>query len=350
MARVPVPSELTESAPWPSHQDTLAEHERPALRVDARSPADPAHGVLATVLAAATALGRPDLVDRGPSALLPFRWLGGTSRAESWRIVNAPDAPERDRGNVRVNEVDGFQFGHLVVPAAGAAIDTVTELAYREVLAATTESGHLHLLRVWNYFGAINTGDGDDESYRRFCIGRARAIPAEPTTGFAAATAIGIPGEAAELHLSWLAARRRGVPIENPRQVSAWEYPRDYGPVAPGFSRAMLIEWNEPPLLLVSGTASVVGHESRHDECLAQLDEALVNLDHVIARAAARLGTSSRAGAGTVLRVYLRDPLDAAAVSARLLERFGASMPFMLLHGDICRRELLVELEAVHAF
>lgn len=349
MVRVPHP--FPAASPWSSRQDPEPGPDRPTLAVDARSPADPLPGVLAVLMAATTAEARPDLSATGPTIALPFRWLGGTSRAETWRVTDpsARSAPGT-RTILRVAEAGGFQFGSLVQPMPDEVVEATTEVAYREVLDATVTAGYPHLLRVWNYFGAINAGDGDSECYRRFCVGRARAIPAEPPTGYAAATAIGIPGEAPQLHLSWLAARRPGVPIENPRQVSAWEYPREYGPVAPGFSRAMLLDWNDPPLLLVSGTASVVGHESRHAEALAQLDEALLNLEHVIARAAARLGVESRPGPGTLLRVYLRDPADAPAVGARLLERFGGSTPFMLLHGDICRRELLVELEAVHAF
>ncbi len=348
MARVP--HSIPAVAPWSSRQDPEPGATRPSLAVDARSPVESPTGALAMVLAATTADARPDLAAAIASTRLPFRWLGGTSRFETWRDGAQVRSAAAASISARVVQSQEFQFGHLVQPMPPAAIEDATEAAYRELLESSVRAGYPHLLRVWNYFGAINDGDGDRECYRRFCIGRARAIPTEPATGYAAATAIGIPGSRAELHLSWLAARRPGVPIENPRQVSAWEYPRDYGPVAPGFSRAMLLEWNDPPLLLVSGTASVVGHESRHAEALAQLDEALLNLEHVLARAAARLGVESRPGAATLLRVYLRDPAESAAIQARLLARFGGTVPFMLLQGDICRRELLVELEAVHAF
>jgi chorismate lyase/3-hydroxybenzoate synthase len=320
------------------------------LVVEATSPVDAAPNALAIMLAASTAGGRHDIVTASGATSLPFRWLGGTSRAETWRMGVPPARRAGRPGGAGVTEGGDFQFGHLVLPMPATAIEDVTEAAYREVLAASNHSGYPHLLRVWNYFGGINEGDGDREHYRRFCVGRARAIPTEPVTGYAAATAIGIPGPSTELQISWLASRHPGVPIENPRQVSAWEYPREYGPVAPGFSRAMLVERPVQPLLLVSGTASVVGHESRHDEALAQLDEALVNLEQVIGRAAARIGLDADIGPRSVLRVYLRDAGDAPAIGVRLVERFGGAVPFMLLEGDICRRELLVELEAVHAF
>lgn len=349
MARVPHP--FAAQSPWTRPREPDLGPDRSTLTVDANGPAVDPVDALALWMPESLIEARPDVAPREAKIALPFRWLGGTSRAESWRVrEEVAHRTPAGRAFERVAEAGGFQFGTLVLPMAETDVEAITEAAYRRVLETTSASGHPHLVRVWNYFGAINSGDGDRECYRRFCVGRARAIPTEPPTGYAAATAIGIAGEARTLHLSWLAARRPGVPIENPRQVSAWEYPREYGPVAPGFSRAMLLDWNDPPLLLVSGTASVVGHESRHAEALAQLDEAIVNLELVIARAAGRLGVESRPGPGTLLRVYLRDPADAAAVGARLLARFGGATPYMLLHGEICRRELLVELEAVHAF
>jgi chorismate lyase/3-hydroxybenzoate synthase len=322
----------------------------PRLAVDAAAPTAAPRDALAVVLAASTADGRPDIAAATDPVRLPFRWLGGSSKAETWRVASMPTRVVDRPDGVHLREAAGCQFGWVVLPMTASEIEDVTEAAYRAVLGASTGGGYPHLLRVWNYFGAINDGDGDDESYRRFCVGRARAIPAEPATGYAAATAIGIPGPCRALHLAWLASRAPGVPIENPRQVSAWEYPRDYGPVSPGFSRAMLLEWNDPPLLLVSGTASVVGHESRHRDALAQLDEALANVDLLVASAAARVGAAAGLGPRSALRVYLRNPADAPAVAARLLERLGGGTPFMLLEGEICRRELLVELEAAHAF
>lgn len=348
MARVLSPTPFPPSASTTEPLRTRIAASAPALRLDASSPSAHNAPTLATLVPASTATGRPDVAETAGTVVLPFRWLGGTSRVERWHCPDARPAPV-SAGDQTI-EGDGLQFGHWTLPMPTADVEAVTEAAYRQILDVSARRGYPHLLRVWNFFGAINTGPGDLECYRRFCVGRARAVPTEPATGYAAATAIGIPGAVPELHVSWLASEHPGVPIENPRQVSAWEYPRDYGPVSPGFSRAMLLDWNDPPLLLVSGTASVIGHESRHEDCLAQLDEALINLDNVIARAAARLGRAATAGSATVLRVYLRNPADAAAVGARLLDRFGPSMPIMLLHGDICRRELLVEIEAVHRF
>ena len=315
---------------------------RPAVDVRAWLP-PPASGCLGAFVVASSAakLAHP--------IALPLPWLGGTSRAEFWSA--AQPARHSEGPGWCIGESDDVQLGALALDEREGPIEQLAERGYRQLTDLTQSRGYPHLLRVWNYFGAINAGEHDQERYRRFCVGRARVIAREPPTGFAAATAIGLPGEPSALHLHWLAARRPGVPIENPRQVSARDSPRDYGPVAPGFSRVMLLEWGERPLLLISGTASVVGHASTHQDALAQLDETLRNLDALLARAAARVGsTASQFHGSSCLRVYVREASLAAAVGTRLIERLGASVPCMVLHGDVCRRDLLVEIEAVHRF
>ncbi|TDK18569.1 pteridine-dependent deoxygenase, partial [Luteimonas aestuarii] len=188
------------------------------------------------------------------------------------------------------------------------------------------------------------------ERYRRFCVGRARGLGDFDATALPAATAIGRCDDDRTIQVYWLAARTPGIPVENPRQVSAYRYPRQYGPQPPSFARAMLPPSGSTMPLLLSGTAAVVGHASQHDgELLAQLEETFVNFDALLA--SARLGNPSlpeRFGAGTRLKVYVRDFDDLSIVAADLDARFGDRVPRLLLHAAICRRELAVEIDGVH--
>jgi len=47
-----------------------------------------------------------------------------------------------------------------------------------------------------------------------------------------------------------------------------------------------------------------------------------------------------------ILKVYVRDPAHCAALSKRLQQRFP-NVPAVYLAADICRRELLLEIECV---
>lgn len=277
---------------------------------------------------------------------LPLPELGGSSRAEFWS-VGAPCHEAVDGGELLIGS--DWLAGRIEVAEDGD-LAGATERAYRALVGHGERLGYPYLIRIWNYLGAITAGDGDDERYKHFCVGRARVIASRPPHGYAAATAIGVPGEARRLSLFWLAGRSPAIALENPRQSSAWTYPRRYGPVAPGFSRAMLIPDGASPLLLISGTAAIVGHASVPGDTLAQLDETLANVAALIDRAGSQLERAAALGSDSLLRVYLRDPHEASAVRTRLLSRLGPTTPFMLLHGDICRRELSIEIEAVQRF
>ena len=147
-----------------------------------------------------------------------------------------------------------------------------------------------------------------------FCAGRHQALVAELTefeTHLPAACAIGTdePG----LRLYALAGRTAGIQIENPRQTSAFHYPRQYGPRSPSFSRAVLKAWEERHHhLYISGTASIVGHASQHVDLMAQLDETLFNLRALLAQANRLTPEPLRPA---LLKVYCRPNLDSGGVA-----------------------------------
>lgn len=222
--------------------------------------------------------------------------------------------------------------------------------AYARMVAFVQSRGYPHLLRVWNYLDAITEGVGDAERYRQFCMGRAEGLGDFDASRLPAATAIGRCDSARTMQVYWLAARQPGRPVENPRQVSAYRYPRQYGPQPPSFARAMLPPDASAMPLLLSGTASVVGHRSQHEGALlAQVEETFLNFDSLLA--AARLHRPQLPavfGAGTRLKVYVRDRDDLPVVAEALDARFGDRVPRVLLHAAICRRELAVEIDGVH--
>jgi len=50
-----------------------------------------------------------------------------------------------------------------------------------------------------------------------------------------------------------------------------------------------------------------------------------------------------------LLKVYVRHRADIEVVHRMLATRLGDAVPLLFLHGDICRRELLLEIEGVHS-
>ncbi len=225
---------------------------------------------------------------------------------------------------------------------ACGGIRSCAEIVYAAVRKFQEECGFPHLLRMWNYLDAINEGAGDTERYRQFCVGRALGLGKPSHKQLPAATAIGRQQPTHQLQVFWVAARNGGTAIENSRQVSAYHYPREHGPVSPSFSRAMIAP---DGTVLVSGTASIVGHVSQHEgNAEAQLAETLRNLAALMSHGGVR---SDTARYQDLLKVYVRDPQLVPMIAAQLAQTHPGAAPIFLA-GDVCRRELLLEIECVH--
>lgn len=261
---------------------------------------------------------------------------------EVWRGAAAVERGRR--ADLRWSTDGTHLFFAIEVDESGHdGIVGATEHAYRQINAFVGPSTTPHVLRLWNYLDAINLGDGDDERYRLFCEGRARGMSVYGEMHYPAASAIGRQDGVRILQVYGLASRIAGVPIENPRQTSAWRYPRRYGPVAPTFARGMLASSSQ---LLISGTAAVVGHASRHDNDLAaQVEETLANLESLLGQAGV---ANAVLGADSCLKIYLRDPSCADFVIDALGRHAPTLQEPLVLAGDICRAELLVEIDGMH--
>jgi chorismate lyase / 3-hydroxybenzoate synthase len=273
--------------------------------------------------------------------------LLGAGLVEVWR-ANGPVRGGFD-GEIRYATDDHYLAGALEVrEREHGGLAAAAAYAYRAIVEFQAKSVHRHLLRIWNYLDAINAGEGDAERYRVFCTGRTQGFSHASSEHFPAATAIGRRDGDDVLQVYWLAGREPGLALENPRQVSAYRYPRQYGPTPPVFSRAMLVA---PGLLMISGTASIVGHASRHvGSAQRQLAEIFSNLDSLLQRARAHApALPARFGRSTLVKAYLRDERHLKFVESELRARLPADTPHLVLAGDVCRSDLLIELDCLHA-
>lgn len=247
---------------------------------------------------------------------------------------------------------EGWWFGGVDLADDGGGLAATAKRAYGQVFAQLAALARPPILRLWNYLPRINDESSGLERYRQFNIGRQEAFVEAGEDAFAGAPAACALGKAAgTLSVRFLAGRTRVLPLENPRQVPAWRYSRRYGPKAPTFSRAVLADAGGGRVaLLVSGTASIVGEDTVHlGDVRAQTDETFTNLQALIDTAHARTGARFALD-DLALTVYVRHPADLAAVRERVAAHAPrAAAGAVWLQADICRSELLVEIEA-HAF
>ena len=291
---------------------------------------------------------RPCVTARG----CPFAWvdmpvLGGDAMFEVWTSAE-PVVRENADGVAAARNAD-ILFGCLQLEL-DCRLDTASYAAYTRIFDFIDRRGYGHLLRTWNYVPHINGDDAGLERYARFNVGRHDAFAAKGRiigTNTPAASALGSRGT--QLTVYFLAAKEPGQLIENPRQTSAFNYPAQYGPRSPTFARAMLMQSAGEPQLLVSGTSSIVGHATMHaGNAPAQAQETVANLLTVIAQAQLAGFDASSPHAHLLLKAYLRRPADLAMARNCLTQAFGAATTIAYLQADICRADLLLEVEAAY--
>ena len=156
--------------------------------------------------------------------------------------------------------------------------------------------------------------------------------------------------------LGLLACRTRGeyrmVSLENRRQISAFSYPRSESEVPPLFSRAVAVLDRDSALVLVSGTASILAAKSVHmSDVTRQTEQTLENIETLLqAELLGHYGCRPAVdGLKTVKScvVYIKHARDYAAVKAVCDRRLPRDVAINFNIADVCRPELLVEIEAV---
>jgi enamine deaminase RidA (YjgF/YER057c/UK114 family) len=341
-----LPSDQIASQPpawWQSVLGVVGFEKRPAI-------GEPAIGVQVPVTASMTpALGaRDDL-------------------CEVWRVAGSDirlsnGAAKHSRVHYRFCE--DLLFGSITIeeraieardsaPGRGdgdsGALLRATETAYREIFGVLEETNHRHLIRIWNYLPEINREADGDERYRHFNSARRLAFRNSGRSIMGtvpAASALGSPA-GSPISIYFLAARQPAKMIENPRQTSAYHYPPKFGRHSPIFSRACVLNESPGTNLFVSGTASIVGHETIHQgDVAAQTRETMANIDALLDEANRVVGARRYSLDALKFKVYVRQPSDLSAIAEALSGAMRPSTSIVYLHADVCREDLLVEIEA----
>lgn len=322
---------------------------RPAIRVlylpllDARDYLTQHAGLLLGVVC--HGIDAPFVAQDIPRADVAMPQLGKHALLEIWTADEAVATGQS--GNIIWARTTDCIFGSYRQPAHESGLESGTLHAYREVFALLEAQRIPKLLRIWNYFAAINVDEDDGlERYKHFCIGRHDAFAQHGRLNvqdIPAASAVGSRG--GEFVLYFVAATQGGRAVENDRQVSAYDYPPQYSPRSPLFARATQVSWLKEPQLFISGTASIVGHASIClDDAALQTAETLKNIARLLALAFPLVEDFSPLRA---LKVYIRHERDFPEIRSIIERTVGADVPCLYLLADICRSELLLEIEAI---
>ncbi len=288
-----------------------------------------------------------------PCICVPMRRLDtGDSLCEVWH--GSGPLTQGQCGAIHYRHDDGVLFGVIELPetlfesdAGKTPLQQATESAYRQVFALLDTLRYPYLFRFWNFIANINTHSFGLERYRQFNQGRQDAFLAHGRdVGGNVPAACALGSVQGPLSIAFLAGRVAPLCIENPRQVSAYQYPPEYGLRSPTFSRANLARLGKDEVLFVSGTASIVGHATLHlNDVVAQTRETMVNIEAVLAEAN-RSARQHFALSSLNYRVYVRHLADLELIRAELAHCVGDALKAVYLLADVCRQDLLLEIEA----
>lgn len=299
----------------------------------------------------AGASARAALLDGAPCLTTHMTSRNDSAVEEIWRT----DRPVRAgvAGDAVFAEDGEHLFYAVRLGPQPVYCERVREL-YENSLRFAWERGYTDLVRMWNLIGDITGPNADGvEIYRDFCVGRAQAFAAWGARfpQLPAATGIGTLSPGVDLCL--LATKPgRTIHLENPRQTPAYEYPSRYGPRSPSFARGTFLRGPRAGSVFVSGTASIVGADTAHANDIArQTIETLRNIDVLVG--SDNLDRHGVRGGGygvkdlDQVKVYVRDREHVSVVRDICALVFPADSEIAYFNVDVCRAELLVEIEGV---
>lgn len=262
-------------------------------------------------------------------------------------------------GPVEIKLTCNGLFGSLSIniPPYEDALDTITESAYLQIFKALESFPEMKIIRIWNKISNILEPSLQGISrYQLFNAGRFNAFKQYYGKEFGsikvpAASAVGTKDNV--LQIDFLAVETPIAYIENKDQIPAYRYSEKHGKIPPFFSRGIIYDNNGQRLLLSSGTASIVGEDSLHkNDIYEQSCQSLQNLRILgsqfnLKRYDIQYGFALEDV--IMLRVYYKHEQDLPFLERFIPKFLPHSCCIAFQHADICRNELLIEVEAVFA-
>ena len=228
-----------------------------------------------------------------------------------------------------------------------------------EKILSTENISICNIVRQWNYIGHITDIHQDNQYYQAFNNARAQFYKKTKWEyGYPAATGIGMSCNGIIVSLIAVANGEESqiVPIDNPLQVPAFAYSESLliGKLSeiklkatPKFERAKVIFDGVDTICFVSGTAAIRGENSMLEmDAALQTKQTIENILFLISNDNLKLhGVKADANMRiSNLRIYIKNAQDFESVKAEIV-KVWSMIPAIYLQADVCRKELLVEIE-----
>jgi len=222
-----------------------------------------------------------------------------------------------------------------------------------------------NLIRQWNYIGNILEFRSGFQNYQVFNEVRSEYYSKFRTAqSFPSATGIGM--KLGGVYIDFCAIGENDnlliKAVNNPNQINAYEYSQQVlkGLIAKGkprknppqFERALYVANGCSRTLFVSGTASIIGQETIGRGNVAE--QTLVTIENINklkdnGYISHLIGQELSGGKCSLIRVYVRKKEDFTEVRNICTDHY-TNVPSIFVEADICRDDLLVEIEAEYNY
>ena len=212
------------------------------------------------------------------------------------------------------------------------------------------------IVRQWNYIERITHMADEGQHYQLFNDARSHFYQAcQWHNGYPAATGIGTQaGGVTVLFDAVKNSARHSKAVDNPLQISAHAYSQQVlinntlaHKTTPKFERARYMCGSDASVY-ISGTAAIRGEESCCEDAVGQTRLTMENIDYLISEEnLVKSGVEEpQKMTYASLRAYLKYREDLERV-VEWMDRNYPTVDVLYLWADICREELLIEIEGV---
>ncbi len=246
-----------------------------------------------------------------------------------------------------------------IISSLEESIGNQAEAVFSHIDTILKQEGYAisDIVRQWNFIEQITHISPQGQHYQQFNDARSRFYEgAEWHNGYPAATGIGTKrGGVMVMLVALRNSTKQSRPIDNPLQQSAHAYSQRVliegsspnRKTTPKFERARWVGEKEQ-MIYISGTAAIRGEESLLSDLLKQTAITMENIDQLISHNSQlqhNIPTIANYGY-EVLRVYLKQTTDWQEVKHWLEKNYNCEQT-IYLEADICREELLIEIESI---
>ena len=278
-----------------------------------------------------------------------------------WYFTETPAKKTFHNNCMAVEMKNGHQWLFIAqdLHAGEMAFETSARHALTSLFANLDHFGfNFHdLLHTWFFIPQITGYSNNEERYQIFNRLRrelflTQSDPNRPVAFYPASTGIG--SRKAGVWASAVAFKSGGAVsahmMDNERQVPAYHYPKQESIEAPLFSRGMCLRTDESAMMFVSGTASILKSKTVHENDIeGQTHQTIKNILGLLTQNTARHMPALPADVRESIRyatVYIKQEKDYPAVKDICCSYFS-DIPMSYVTADICRDNLLVEIECI---